>query len=496
MFLKSKKGGAILKIIAVIAFILLLLSIEVPRRAWIEQNQRRDLARKRMVEMSDCQIVYLQETKSFSKDLKKVYDFAASYNELEVDAPDIDVEVLDIDTTRVRISFTAVKHFKDLNVVPSQKELEMIEKKDRYTSYLESVGCPTASLVMQSDAEEIEMLLKGNPYKDHYRWLKEKYYKSSENKTEFLYDAGKKAQISLLLRNPNLKLRSGVIHISSNSNILAVANYKGKKDIFWDFVSRDKINIHQVSDPSTDRQRVNMAKYVFPDIETDKEPYLCPSTAEPFKVNFNLSASVGMSATFFRNDAKIADTKGREVLALNDNEMIKNYFLGLVKLKAERKVADLVREYEMDGDSTYSSEKAKNELFAKYLSEQIKEAVAKEPLVDEIKRTIDSPDYETEKRFSEKERFKILFDSNPGAIVAEEIKKEYNAKLLSEISCIYKTEILKTDTVSVKIESPITENSEFKGYSRNLLQQKFLFGIQDDENAGYVDNGSPSWKSE
>jgi hypothetical protein len=495
MWLKSKKGGAILKILAVIAFIFLILSIEVPKRSWAEQSQRRDLARKRMVEMSDCMDIYRQETNSFNKNLQEVFNFAVKCDTLKQNPPDMDIEVLDIDTTRIRISFTAVKHFKDLNVVPSQKELEMIEKKDSYISYLESVGCPTASLVMQSDAEEIEMLLKGNPYKDHYRWLKEKYYKSSENDTEFLYDAGKKASVSLLLRNPNLKLKSYVANISSNSNILAIANYKGKKDIFWDFVSKDKINIDLIRDPNLEVQNVNMAKFVFPDIETDNTPYLCPSTNSQFDVNFNLSASVGMSVTFFKKDAKNIDIKDKDVRNLTENETVQNYFLGLIKLKAERKVADMVREYEMDGDSTYSSDEAKNKLFSRFFTEQLNEAV-KEPLVDEIKRTIDSPDYETDKNFSEKERFKILFDSNPGSAVAEEIKNEANAKALSAISFFYNTQILKIDTVSVKIASPIKEGSEFNGYERGFLQKKFLFGIEDDENAGYVDNGSPSWKTE
>jgi len=181
---------------------------------------------------------------------------------------------------------------------------------------------------------------------------------------------------------------------------------------------------------------------------------------------------------------------------LTDNPSIQNYFLNIVKTKTERKVTDLVREYEMDGDSTYSSDKAKAELFSKFFAEQIKELVAKEPLIDKAEKDIDAPDFEAEEKFSEKEMFAILFESNPGEQVAEEIKKQDNIKSLSDISCFYSTEIMKTDTISVKIASPIKENSVFKGYERNFLQNRMLFGIEDDENAGYIDNGTPTWKTE
>ena len=61
MRLKSQKGGIILKIVAVLSCILLILAIEVPKRSWKQQADRRDLARNRMLEMSDCEIVYMQE---------------------------------------------------------------------------------------------------------------------------------------------------------------------------------------------------------------------------------------------------------------------------------------------------------------------------------------------------------------------------------------------------------------------------------------------------
>jgi hypothetical protein len=499
MRFRSKKGGVVLKIVAVVAFILLVMSIEVPRRMWSEQAERKELARKRMVEMSDCEILYMQEKGSFGKDLKEVFNYAQNFNNLKLNAPDIDIEILDIDTTRIRLSFTQVKHFSDLSVLTNGvKEPENIEAKGKFIEFLAGIGCPTPDIVMDSDAEQIEILLKTNPHKDFYRSLKEKYYKSSENETEVLYNAGKSATIELKLRNPKLNLKSQKIILSSPSNINAVANYKGKKEIFWDFVSKDKIQIEIKKDPALVEQNVNMAKYVFTDIEEDKTPYLCPSTLDPFKVNFNLSAQVGMSVTFFSKDSKKLGnlTKDKEVINLTDNSTVQNYFLNVAKLKTERKVSDLVREYEMDGDSTYSSDKAKSELFVKFFEEQLRDLVAKEHLTDELKKSIDSPDYESEKRFSKIERFKVLFEANPGYDVAEEIKKEANKKHLSNVSFFYNTEIIKIDTVSVRIQSPINENSEFRGYERGFFQKKFLFGIADDENAGYVDNGSPSWRTE
>lgn len=498
MRLKSQKGGVVLKIVAVISCILLILAIEVPKRSWKQQAERRDIARNRMLEMSDCEIVYMQEAGSFSKDLKSVFDYATKCNTLKVSAPDIEIEILDIDTTSVRISFSALKHFKDLDVVPKGQELENIENKQKFIAFMESIGCPTAELVMESDAEQIDLLLKDNPNKTFYRSLKEKFYKSSENETEVLYNAGRNISITLKGRNPKLALKSNTIRLSSDSNIEAIANYKGKKDIFWDFVSKDKITVDYKKDPALDEQMVNMAQYVFSDTEKDPTPYLCPSTLEPFTVNFNLSAQVGMNVTFFRNDYKdkAVLAKDKTVYPLNDNPTIQNYFLNIVKSKSERKVADLVREYEMDGDSTYSSDKAKAELFTKYFAEQLKELTAKEPLIDEVKKSIDSPDFESETKFSEKERFGILFDATPGEQVAVEMKNEQNLKSVADISFFYSTEIIKIDTISVKISSPVNENSVFNGYKRNFFQNKWLFGTDDDENAGYVDNGSPSWKTE
>lgn len=495
----SKKGGITLKIVAVVAFILLVMSIELPRRMWNEQADRKELARKRMVEMSDCEVLYMQEKGSFSKNLKEVFDYAVNFNELKLNAPDVDIEILDIDTSKVRVSFTQVKHFSDLNVLTNgTTKPENIEDKKIFTEFLGVLGCPNPEIVMDSDADQIEIFLRDNKHKDFYRSLKEKYYKSSENETEVLYNVGKSVTIDLLPRNPKLNLKAQKIMLSSPSPIEAVANYKGTKDIFWDFISKDKIIIKVEKDPNLIEQEVNMARYVFTDIENDKTPYLCPSTLDPFKVNFNLTAKVGMTVSFFNKASKkiAAIIKDREVIDITDNETVKNYFLNIVKLKAERKVADMVREYEMDGDSTYSTDEAKRELFSKYFAEQLKDLVSKDQYDDKMEKSIDLPDYESEKNFSENERFKILFDSNPGLDVAEEMKKDTNIKYLSDIAFIYGTEILKIDTISVKIESPIDENSTFKGYERNLFEKKILFGIEDDGNAGYVDNGSTSWKTE
>ena len=498
MNLRSKKGVTVLKVLSVAAFILLVLSIEIPRRMWNEQENRTQLARKRMLEMSDCMIVFHQEYGSFSNDLKKVFDFAYAFDTLMVSAPDIEIEILDIDTTSVRVSFSATKHYKDLNVVTSAGEPENIERRELFTRYLESIGCPAASVVMRSDAEEINMLLRGEPHKDHYRTLKERYYLSSENETEILYNVGREISVTLLLRNPNLNLRSHTVNISGPSNILAIANYKGENDIYWDFISKDKIEIEYLKDPELEVQTVNMAKYVFPDIETDRTPYLCPSTLDQFIVSYNLSAEVGMNVTFFNKNMRNVEslTKDKDIISLNDNQILANYFLNLVKLRAERNVAEFVREYEMDGDSTYSSDAQKEMLFTRFFAERMKDFVEREPVEDELKRTIDSPEEESDRRFSENEIFRLLFSVNPGQNVAEEMKKEENREALSSIAAFYEVHVLSTDTVSVRIDSPVNDHSEFKGYDRNILQRRFLFGITDDVNAGYVDNGTPSWRTE
>jgi len=498
MSFKSQKGGIILIIVAVLILILLVMSVQVPKKQWEEQAKRTEIARSRMLAMSDCEILYKQETGNFDKDLNKVYEFATNYNDLKMGAPDIDIEVLDMDSTSIRLSFTDITHFKDFNAVPEGQTLDNIETKDKYTAYLSGIGCPDAEVVMESDAAQIDELLKENPHKIFYRSLKEKFYKSSENTTEVLYNAGKNVSVDIQTRNPNLTLKSQTIKLTSTSDILAIANYKSKKDVFWDFVSKDKISVSLNKNEALEEQSVNMAQYVFSNIYEDTTPYLCPSTLEQFNVSYNLMATVSMNVTFFKNDTKdLANiTKGKNVHKVTDNPFVQNYFLNIVKAKAERKVTELVREYEMDGDSTYSSEKAKSELFSKFFAEQLTEVV-KEPLVDEVKdKTIESPDTESDVRFSEEERFKILFDANPGEQVAEEIKKEINAISLSQISCFYSTNIVKTETSSVKIESPINENSVFKGYTRGLFQNKMLFGIDDDENAGYVDDGEPSWKKD
>ncbi|MBN2789545.1 MAG: hypothetical protein JXR69_05105 [Candidatus Delongbacteria bacterium] len=496
MFLTSRKGNIVLKVLSVIAFILLVLSIEIPRRAWNDQAERQELAHKRMLDMSDLEVVYMQETGHFSKNLKDVYDYAVKNDSLLVSAPDIEIEILTLDTTHIRISYSDHNHIEDLDVKNAvKKQLDMIEDKDRFIAFMKSIGCPTPEKVMNANVDEIDELLKGNIHKDFYRSLKEKYYLARENENEVLYDGGKDLIITLKNRNPKLKLRSNIVKLSSPSNIELVANYKGEKDVYWDFISREKISLNYEKNAELDRQHVNMAKYLLKDFEIDKQPYLCPSTLDPFKVDFNLIAKVGMNIEFFRgeNTGALKDIEPQRLL---DNEKIKNYFLNIAKLKSERTVADFVREYEMDGDSTYSKQAQKDSLFSKFFSEYLKDVAKKAPLADAVTNSISSLEKDQEKNFSEDERFELLFKSNIGDHVINEIAKEANAKAIENISYAYKTEIIKVDTVSVKISSPINDKSEFKGYTRNLLQKKFLFGIADDVNAGSVDNGSSSWKNE
>ena len=290
-------------------------------------------------------------------------------------------------------------------------------------------------------------------------------------------------------------MRSNSIKLASPSNIEIVANYKGDKDIYWDFISREKISIVRNNNPELDIQDVNMARYLLRDIETDKTPYLCPSTLKPFIVDFNLIAKVGMNVEFFRGK-NTGDLKDIEPQKLLDNEKIKNYFLNIAKLKSERVVADFVREYEMDGDSTYSGQEQQDSLFSKFFAEYLNDVAKEAPLADANTNSISALEKHQEKSFSDKERFDLLFKSSMAEIVMNEISKENNTKSLEELSFAYTTSIIKVDTVSVKIASPINSKSEFKGYNRSFLGKKFLFGIADDKNAGFVDNGSSSWKSE
>jgi hypothetical protein len=496
MFVTSRKGNIVLKILSVIAFILLVLSIEIPRRAWNQQVERQELAQKRMMEMSDLEVVYMQETGHFSKDLKSIYDYAIKNDSLLVSARDIELEILNMDSTHLRISFSDYSHIEDLdvkNVV--KKNLDNIEDKNKFIDFIKSIGCPKPEEVMNADVKEIEELLKGNLHKDFYRSLKEKYYLARENDNEHIYNGGKDLIISLKNRNPKLKLRSNSIKLASSSNIEIVANYKGDKDIYWDFISREKIRIVKYKNPELDLQYVNMAKFLLKDVDTDKTPYLCPSTLDPYIVDFNLIAKVGMNIEFFRGE-NTGDLKDIEPQKLLDNEKIQNYFLNIAKLKSERVVADFVREYEMDGDSTYSSKDQQDSLFRKFFAEYLEDVAKEAPLADANTNSISSLEKHQEKSFSEEERFILLFNSNMADIVMNEIGKKNNAKALEDISFAYTTSIIKVDTVSVKITSPINSKSVFKGYTRNFLEKKFLFGIADDVNAGFVDNGSSSWKSE
>ncbi|MDA3838026.1 MAG: hypothetical protein PF574_03480 [Candidatus Delongbacteria bacterium] len=496
MFVTSRKGNIVLKILSVIAFLLLVLSIEIPRRAWNQQVERQEFSQKRMMQMSDLEVVYMQETNHFSKDLKKIYDYAIKNDSLQVSAPDIEIEILTMDSTHIRISYSDYSHIEDLdveNVV--KKTLENIEDKTKFIAFMKSIGCPTPEEVMDADIDEIEILLKGNLHKDFYRSLKQRYYLARENDNEHIYDGGKDLNITLKNKNPKLKLRSNSIKLSSPSNIETIAIYSGEKDIYWDFISREKISIVKNYDPELDLQHVNIGRYLLQDIETDKTPYLCPSTLDPYLVDFNLIAKVGMNIEFFKgeNTGELIDIESEKLI---DNEKIKNYFLNIAKLKSERVVADFVREYEMDGDSTYSSQEQQDSLFSKFFAEYLRDVAKKAPLADAITNSISSLEKDQEKNFSEEAMFDLLFRSSMAEIVINEISKENNTKALEELSFAYTTSIIKVDTVSVKISSPINKNSQFKGYSRNFFEKQFLFGIEDDVNAGSIDNGTSSWKSE
>ncbi|MCK4979465.1 MAG: hypothetical protein KAS62_03665, partial [Candidatus Delongbacteria bacterium] len=150
----------------------------------------------------------------------------------------------------------------------------------------------------------------------------------------------------------------------------------------------------------------------------------------------------------------------------------------------------------MDGDSTYSGQDQKDSLFSEFFAEYLTDAAKNEHLVDANTNSISSLDKNQKKNFSEEKMFDVLFQSNLAEVVAKEMDNEDNAKSLEDISFVYTTNIIKIDTVSVKITSPINKKSEYKGYSRNLLEKNFLFGIKDDTNVGFVDNGSSSWKNE
>lgn len=208
MFLTSRKGNVILKVLSVLAFILLILSIEIPRRSWKAQAERMELARNRMTAMNEFEVVYMQEKGVFNKNLKEVYDFALNMDTLKVSAPDIEVEILTLDSSVIRISFSDYAHIEDLDVRNAlKKELEMIEDKDKFVDFLKSIGCPRPEEVINADVDEIEEILKGNMYKDFYRSLKEKYYLAKENENEVIYNGGRDLIVSLKNKKSEIKIK-------------------------------------------------------------------------------------------------------------------------------------------------------------------------------------------------------------------------------------------------------------------------------------------------
>lgn len=473
MFLSNRKGGILLKIIAIVAFVLMVLSIEVPRRMWIAQDARTELAHKRMLDMSDCEIVYMQETGHFSKDLKSVYNYMTT-NDLVVGSPDIEIEILEIDSSKIRISFSDHKHIKDVMAKTSDnKSFQSIEHfSDSFIA-----------------ATKGKLLKQGFPENEVKEMLKS--YTRPLNSNEKLYNVDKEVFVSLKLKDSNLKLDSKKLKLVSNDEIFAFAQYKGEKDIFWDFISNSPIHIEVVKD--IEEQKVNMARYLLSDVK-DKTPYLCPSTLTPFDVDFNLGAKVYLKIKFFKGENKDNYLADKTPLALDDNDKIKKYFLEIVKRKSERKVNDMVREHEMDADSSLSNQNSKDSLFGVYFTEFLEKTMSKDCITDSISTSLSSLSKNSEKNFSAEKRFAALFNANPGELTEKEAGKIKNITLLSEIKCAYETGIIKIDTISVKISSPINENSVFNGVKRNALQKKSLFGISDDKNHGSVDNGRADWK--
>jgi len=443
----NKKGSILLKILSAAAILLLWFSIEIPRGMWLEQKEREEVAHNRMISMSELETIYMQESGHFNNNVKEVYDYAVNFDTLLVGAPEIELEIMTLDTSKIRISFNDYDRVADLNVVRTDGvKLKAIESN----------------------------AVKAN---------------------EILYDAGNEIVVSLKMRDKNLNLYSHQIKVSSLSGIEAVAKYKGAKDIYWDFSAKSgKLTFEKIIIPEYEEQRVNMARYILNNFDQDKTPYLCPSTNDPFRVIFNLNAKIYLKIGFFRDENKDESLKNQPVLNISENEKVRNYFLNIANLKAERRVNDLVREYEMDADSTYSSQEAKDSLFAAYFKNYLKTAAIKKAVTDSISKNLSATDLNQDTEFSEEKRFNTLFALNLPEKVVKQLDDQENMNYINTIKCVYKTGIVNIDTVSVRIESPINEKSVFKGYKRTFLQK--YFGVEDDQNHGFVDNNRPSWKKE
>ncbi|PID27163.1 MAG: hypothetical protein CR982_06840 [Candidatus Cloacimonadota bacterium] len=444
MGLINRKGNIVLKILIVAALVLLFLSIDIPRQMWNEKHERAELAQERMDVMYNMELLYKQETDKFNGSLKEVYDFAVGYDSLEVNPPSFQTEYLTIDSTQLRIDYEQPELVENL-FVSYEKGGSMVEKLD----------------------------------------------KDSLKKSQTAFKGSNELFVTLDMRDKELGLVPATLHLTSETPIKIISNVKTATDIYWDFYGDSKISFELIK-PENEIQFVNLARYIMPDIG-DKTPYLCPSTLDEFLVNFNLNAKVNMNIEFTRGtELDTTVLKGVEIAPVTSNDNIKNFMIDKLGQKSLNSVADFVREHEVDGDSTYSNEKAQDSLFIAFFNKKLKE-FAKKPYTDKDSKNLKSIDIEREANFGKDRQFALFFTSRVPAKLVDEINKPEVLEQLALINYGMKTEIIDVDTLSVKISSPINDKSEFKGYERSALRSESLFGVEDDENHGYIDDGEKSW---
>ena len=444
MGLINRKGNIVLKLLIVVALVLLFLSIDIPRQMWNEKKERMELGQKRMGIMYYMELLFKQETDKFSGSLKEVYDFAMGYDSLEVNPPSFQTEYLTIDSTQLRIDYEQPELVTNL-FVSYAKGGSMVEKLD----------------------------------------------KDSLKKSQTAFKGSNELFITLDMRDKELGLEPATLHLTSESPINIISNVKTAKDIYWDFFGNSKIHIEKIN-PENEIQHVNLARYIMPDM-SDTTPYLCPSTLEEFVVNFNLTAKVNMNIEFTRGtELDTTILKDVNLAPITSNENIQNFMIDKIGQKSLNSVGDFVREHEVDGDSTYSNETAQDSLFIAFFHEKLKE-FGKEPFTDKDSKNIKSIDIEREKNFADDRQFALFFTSRVPSKLIEEVKKPEVLEQLSLINFGMKTEIVDVDTLSLKISSPINEESVFRGYERSALRSKGVFGIEDDENHGFIDDGEKSW---
>lgn len=449
----DRKGGILLKIIAAAALVLMIMAIETPRRMWKEQSARAELAHKKMEDMFNLSIIYTQETNKFSKDLKEVYEFATTYDTLKVSAPEVEIEILSLDSTGVRIAYSDRDHIKDLHV--------------------------------KTDAG---VVLDGKSY-DKLDFDTHKGFN------------GRTIEVSLELKDKNLTLESNKLTLTSNSEIKIVPYYRGDEDTYWDFTSDSKIDIDIQKAPPV--QTVNMARYVLSDFNGDKTPYLCPSTLDPFNVNYNIGAKIKMLIMLYANET---DKKGKPVNGLDfegladieakpllSDENVTNYLLEIIHTRADLQVNRFVREHEVDGDSTYSNDNSKDSLYSIFFKDQLTDFNEKGAYIDSTEKNLYSIDYEQDKNFSKEKQYNLFMSVTPNQKMKDQKEKPEIKELLSLMKYKLKTGISELDTLSVKISSPINENSVFKGYDRGFFEKQKIFGIEDDKHHGHIDDGDKSW---